>query len=216
MAEGKAGMSGARIALNIVGAMMLVVFGSCAFCVYLAEHKKPDDSARAASAAEKLPAAPAPMPVPTGLSGTVSVAYFTKDTRLDECDDFTATLSPEIDAGPEAISKFLDALAQPKKGMKGLSKIGKPCAEQFRTNRALATCTAHQVIKGDSGKGVDLDIRGSYYNLDTLTSDDTYMKNCFEMQGDWQAVDKDSDEYREAVRARARHEVEKLQKTLGQ
>jgi hypothetical protein len=56
-----------------------------------------------------------------------------------------------------------------------------------------------------------------YYNLDTLASSDTYMKRCIDMKGgDWQAVGKDSDEYREAVRARARREVENLRKTIGE
>jgi hypothetical protein len=224
MADGKAGMGGWRIALNIVGAIMLVVFGSCAFCVYIAEHKKPDNSARAASAAEELPAAPAPMPVPTGLSGTASVANFTKDTRLDECADFTITLPPDVDASAEAIEKSVVALAKSlTKGKIGMSLLSKLCTEQFGTNSVLATCTAHQQIVGDSGKGVEFVIFVHYYNLDTLTKSDTYMKNCLDMQGDWQAVDKDSDEYREAVRARGRREMEgivknaqKMQESLGQ
>jgi len=98
--------------------------------------------------------------------------------------------------------------------MPGLSKIAKLCSEQFRTTPVLATCAAHQQVKEDSGSGADLDIVSRYYNLDTLTSSDTYMKNCIDMQGDWQAAEKDSDEYREALRARARREVEKATRQL--
>jgi hypothetical protein len=66
-----------------------------------------------------------------------------------------------------------------------------------------------------SGKGA-IDYEARYYNLDSLTNGNAYMKFCLDMKGDWQGVDKDSPEYREAVRARARREMEKLQKTLGQ
>ena len=41
------------------------------------------------------------------------------------------------------------------------------------------------------------------------------MKGCIDGKGDWQAVSKDSDEYREAVRARARREVDSLREQLG-
>jgi hypothetical protein len=216
MPDSGAGMSGWRIALNIVGAMMLVVFGSCAFCVYMAGQKKSDDEARTARAAENTPVAPTPPSPPSGLSGTVSVANFTKDTRLDECDDFTITVPPEVDGGEEVLSKNLEAVSQSfvkmKKKSTGLSRIGKPCTEQFRTARALAACTAHW--EGDSGSSLTVDMTSRYYNLDTITGSDTYMKGCIDMQGDWQAAEKDSDEYREALRARARREVEKATRQL--
>ena len=217
MAEGKAGMSGWRIALNIVGATILVVFGSCAFFVYMAGQKKSDDAARGTAHSAESPHAPPPLvpEPPAGFSGTVSVATFTKGTRLDECDDFTITLPPETDGGQEILSKTLDAMSKDLAtlvvrggGGKKSSKIGKPCAEQFRTTPVLATCVAQ--LKGDAGGELDVAVR--YYNLDTITSSDTYMKNCLDMHGDWQAADKDSDEYREAVHARARREAEGIVK----
>ena len=226
MAEGKPGMSGWRIALNIVGAMMLVVFGSCAFCVYMVDQKKSERAARASRSAEPPQPPPPLVPQPpSGLSDTVSVANFTKDTRLDECDDFTVTVPPEVDGGEETLMKALDGLSQNilKGKKKGLSKIGRPCSEQFRTAHVLATCVVHQDVKGDSGTALSLDVAARYYNLDTLTSNDRYMKDCIDMQGDWQAVEKDSDEYREALHARTRRQMEglvdkaeKMQKDLGQ
>jgi hypothetical protein len=74
-------------------------------------------------------------------------------------------------------------------------------------------------MKGDGGAvwGTGkIDYEARYYNLDSLTNGNAYMKFCLDMKGDWQGVDKDSAEYREAMRARARREFEKLQKSLGQ
>jgi hypothetical protein len=220
-------MSGWRIALNILGAMLLVVFGSCALCVYVADHKKSEDAARKAGAAKKV--APPPIPVPSSISRSVSYANFTKDTHLDECTDFTVTILSDLDDVDEAGAKFLDAIAvslrskEMKKRNPNLSIIGKTCAEQFQSARVLAACTVHNdgMDAGTAGRSVDIVSR--YYNLDTITRSDAYMKSCFDDHGDWQAVDKNSDEYREAVRTRARREMEgvvekaeKMQKALGQ
>ena len=215
--KGSGVFSGVLLAL-IVFFVVLPIGGivTCVVCVKIRADKP-------GASASEAPRAPPPTETepPDGLSGTVSVAKFTKDTRLDECVDFTITLPPA--RGKEALAKMLDALSQTMiKGEKGLSKIAKPCSEQFRTVPVLATCTGHQEMKGDAGGG-SVDMEGRYYDLDTLTSSDTYMKNCLDLQGDWEATDKDSDEYREAVRVRARREIntarqqlEKLQGAVGQ
>jgi hypothetical protein len=72
--------------------------------------------------------------------------------------------------------------------------------------------------KGDSGVSLgtyEIEITSRYYDLDQISRNDSYMKDCFDVKGDWQAADHDSNEYREAVRARARREVEKAQGALG-
>jgi len=147
---------------------------------------------------------------------TTSVASFTKDDLLDECDDFTFTLAPGVDAGAADIENGFERFVRGKKGM---SRLTRRCAEEFATNAVLATCTMDTekgTTKGDSGVGVTVGLKGRYYNLDTLTKSDVYRKNCIDIRGAWATVDQDSDEYRTAVRARAGREAEKAQKTLGQ
>lgn len=56
-------------------------------------------------------------------------------------------------------------------------------------------------------------IESHYYDLDSL-SNDVYMRECIDRKGDWQAVDKTSDEHREAIRARACREIEQMTKTV--
>jgi uncharacterized protein DUF4339 len=198
---------GAKIGVSVLIAILTV---------YAVRSKeRPEATATSASAPAFTTPAPAPVAIEP-LSATVSIANFTKDNVLDECDDFTITLPPGVDAG----TALEDGFANFVKGKKGMSRLGKRCGDQFRTNPALASCTMHseQVTKADSGIGAGLriviDLVGRYYNLDTITKSDTYMKNCLDLNGDWQAADKDSDEYREAVRARARREVEKAQRAL--
>jgi cell division protein FtsB len=219
--KGMSVFSGVLLALFVF--FIVLPFGgamTCMVCTKLRADKVAEEVA-SARGAEARQAAPVPsQQTPLGFSGTVSVANFTKDTRLDECDDFIVTVPPDATDGSDLLARTLDNVSQSfvkgkKKSMPGLSKIGRPCAEQFRVNQALATCVVHHVGKLDSGIGLAVGIVGRYYDLDTLTSNDTYMKNCIDMNGDWQAVDKDSDEYREAVRERARREVEGLRKSLG-
>ena len=219
----KAGMSivsGALLALIVF--FIVVPLGgvvTCMVCTRLRADKAAEEVASARAAEVPLAAPALTQEAPLGFSGTVSVANFTKDTRLDECDDFTVTVPPGVADGANKLAKSLDYISQSfvkgkKQSRPGLSKIAHPCAEQFRVNHPLATCVAHQEGKLDSGVGLAADIVGRYYNLDTIRTSDTYMKNCIDMNGDWQAVDKDSDEYREAVRDKASREVEKAQREL--
>jgi hypothetical protein len=157
-------------------------------------------------------------PAPAGDAPTIvmaSVASFTKDDLLDECDDFTFTLAPGVDAGAADIENGFERFVREKRGM---SRLTRRCAEQFGTNAVLATCTmdAENGVTGDSAVGVTVGIKGRYYNLYTLTKSDVYRKNCIDIRGTWDTVDQDSDEYRTAVRARAGREAEKAQKTPGQ
>ncbi|MGO9838776.1 MAG: hypothetical protein ACLP1X_31745 [Polyangiaceae bacterium] len=177
--------------------------------------KRRDGAAGSASSRPTLTAGPAA----AGDAATIvttSVASFTKDDLLDECDDFTFTLAPGVDAGAADIENGFEGFVRGKKGM---SRLTRRCAEQFATNAVLATCTMDAekgVTKGDPAPGVTVGIKGRYYNLDTLTKSDVYRKNCIDIRGAWDTVDQDSDAYRTAVRARAVREAEKAQKTLGQ
>jgi hypothetical protein len=185
-----------------------------------------------------------PSPNPTATTVTVSFATFTpKDTLLNECIDFmisppqgTEVDSVFLDAFADGINKgkvrnapastarslaiadFIDG-ANKGRPLDG-TRIYKTCADQFRGKPVLATCAVNFTtsVTGDYDADLgtfELALTRSFYSLDSLTNNDANMRQCIAAKGDWQAVDKDSDEYREAVRARARREVERLQRTLG-
>jgi hypothetical protein len=92
-----------------------------------------------------------------------------------------------------------------------------PCKQQFPDRPALATyvlSAVHfpsrdaDVPRGAHVRpldfGVTLAVVKQYFNLSTLADDDHDMRDCLNGGGAWRPVDKDSDEYQQAVRARAR------------
>jgi hypothetical protein len=154
----------------------------------------------------------------------VSFANF-KDGLLDECVDITINLPRGTDAGPGALAKGADGVEESfLKARPSLSRIRRSCDAQFRENTFLASCAIHidssqrPSWKVDSGLGqvtITVYADSRYYNLDTLTKDDGYMQDCLSMKGDWQAIDKNSDAYRDAERARVRRDLSKGLKALG-
>jgi hypothetical protein len=227
----KSVFSGVLLAL-IVFFVVLPIGGviTCAFCAGVMRESAKDRAKGTPSAAPTLVEWqdwPSPTPVDDPPSAMASIAGFINDTVLDECADSSYTLTAGADAGAGAVEKLRDYSVKrwtdPKGNKpKGLTLIYKPCAEQFRTNAVLATCKKHStehVTHADSGVPIgtmyEVQMVSRYYNLDTLTSSDEYMKDCLDIKGDWQGIDKDSAAYREATRARARREMEKGLKALG-
>jgi hypothetical protein len=225
----KRGMSTfAAVLFALIVFFVVIPLGSCVACAVCAGVKKGMDGAKAhawdggtsvsTATATTVPEPTAP-PAPTTI--TVSFATFTpKETMLDECVDFIITAPSNVDSGSDLADRFAKAVAG--KDQKNMSRIYKACDEQFRMTPALAMCNAHvsvplkKIAPDLDGGTAEVNSDERYYNLDALTHDNVYMKNCLDMKGDWTGVDKDSTEYREAVRARARREMEKLQKRLGQ
>jgi hypothetical protein len=140
---------------------------------------------------------------------TASVATFTGDNLLEECDDFVVTLPPGVDTGPLALDRLVDSIKRGKNG--GASRLDKPCAEKFPKDPVLATCNASTEIKGDQGV-VKRAFMGRYYSLEMLQNSDVYMKDCLDMNGEWQVVSHESQEWRVAHVAWARREVERLKR----
>ncbi len=139
---------------------------------------------------------------------TQSVAKFVKDT-LNECVDFTIQLAPPVDAGadwkPPSSEKLAEQVSNLFKNDKSVLRISKPCAEQFSDRTALASCSATQNVTSQRGDAVTVQILSRYYDFSNLDEDDLYMKQCLELHGDWQAVSRESNEYRRArLRANAR------------
>jgi hypothetical protein len=192
---------------SVRAAVMFVATG-----VAIASCGKPG-SARPPSTppADPAPATPTPPP-PEPLHAGVSIANFTKETLLDECVDFAITMPIDYDGGQESVTKVAEGLAQTMK-KRGMSRLAKTCSDQFRTTPVVASCSAHKQMKSDGGKPADVDIISRYYDVGTLTKSDGYMKDCIDIQGDWQGLDKTSDEYKAAVHAKTMRQVEKLEKT---
>lgn len=220
----KKGMSTfSAVLLALIVFFVVIPLGSCMACAVcaqvrrdeaLAEPKTHAPAPTPIASADPVPTAP---PAPTAIM--VSVATFTpKNTLLDECTDITITPPTGWDGGLEPLAEAFAKGITPKNA----SRIYKACADQFRTSPVLATCAnVHhsEPLKNDAGvtRGtIELDIESRYYDLDNLTNGNEYMKDCLDLKGDWQGLDKNSDEYREAVRARARRNVEKGLKALGQ
>jgi hypothetical protein len=121
---------------------------------------------------------------------TYSVANVKHDA-LDDCIDFTIRVDHPNGAAPEwATQDAPDLRAQ-------LAKLGteirKPCKEQFADRLVLATCIA--ITKRD---GQELQLVERYYNPGTVGMEDLYMQECLRLGGTWQAIAKDSPEFRKA------------------
>lgn len=191
-------MSGVRLSGHFSIGVTLLLIELLAAC------SKNEDEARARANAEASVAAP-DVSAPRAAS-VASVSH----GRLFECDDFTMTRlqgpSDQADAETDLVGGFVSGFLQRNKAA---SRIDKPCKDAFPTSPVLATCIAHissQLTKADSGVALgtyEIQMASRYYDPDTLTSDDSYMKGCAEMKGDWQAVDKNSEVYKAAVRARS-------------
>jgi hypothetical protein len=161
----------------------------------------------AAAQATQEPAAKTP---PIAAPLTASVVRSSKDGFLEECDDFTTIRHQVAPGEANAETGFVDGLVGGfLKRNPGTSRLDKPCGDLFRAVPAVATCTTHissYLTKGDSSAQLgtyDIQMTSRYYDPNAVTSDDSYEKGCVEMKGDWQAVDKNSNEYKAAVRARA-------------
>jgi hypothetical protein len=173
-------------------------------------------SIEAGDQAASDPIAPSKMtaPVPQLFAG--GVATFTKADRLDECAYFQVTAPLGYDAGADDdfMAKVLEKMLKGAKGLPAPVRIYKPCDAQFQETPVLATCKA--TTETTSNKCTfEIESTEQYYDLDQLQRSDAYMRDCLKMNGDWQAAEHDSDEYQEAVRARARRNVQKIVDKYG-
>jgi hypothetical protein len=149
----------------------------------------PEVASNGAAAPSGTGAPPGPAPVDAGRRA--SFASFDQKSILLLCMDISAVTE-----------KALDPVAEKKDGP---IRIKKPCQDQFKDRLVLAMCTVQGVAKPDAGVGGSMVIY--YYDFDTVDANDVEMKGCLTMSGDWQAISRDSDEYR---RARVRRDAQRL------
>lgn len=142
---------------------------------------------------------------------TVSVAHFAKD-NLDECVDLTFRTS-----NPDGGKKLKETFGKDKE----TTLLPATCADAFKDRLVLATCTAEvsqprgKADAGPTDGGAD---RGSisfvsrYYRFETVVNSDAFMKQCFESQGHWDALRRDSEEFQRAQRDSHARKLEGLVK----
>jgi hypothetical protein len=139
-------------------------------------------------------ASAAPLTRDQAVVKTFSVANMRQDV-LDDCIDFTIRVESPSATGLDWATKDAPDLHT------HLAKLGtelrKPCSEQFADRLVLATCVA--ITKRE---GQELQLIERYYNPDTVGLDDIYLQECLRLGGIWEAVAKDSPEFRKA-RAKA-------------
>lgn len=144
----------------------------------------------------------------------VSVAHFVKD-NLDECMDASLRTSK-----PDVATKLLRESLHKDKD-KSTTLLPTTCADAFKDRLVLATCTAETSKRrdhadaGPADGGVEaasLSLVSRYYRFETVVESDLFMKQCFEMQGRWNALRRDSEEFQRAQRDYHARKLERLVK----
>ncbi len=133
---------------------------------------------------------------------TYSVANMKHDA-LDDCIDFTVRVEQPHGVALDWATK--DAPELRAQLTKFGTEIRKPCSEQFADRLVLATCIA--ITKRD---GQELQLVERFYNPATVGMEDLYMQECLRLGGTWEAIAKDSPEFRKAEARAKLHELESL------
>ncbi len=167
-------------------------------------------------------AASAPPPAPIA-----SASILTYDSgEVDECDDIVIYQEPGLESDPVKVRTGLDErVAQMLKdrAKNGANRLTKSCMEQLAERDELATCTVSMVVKGGSDAGVDggalkgvrLKSRAGYYNVRVLDDSDSYMKECLDSDGEWNALPADHPKVKRARHMALLKKTNKVLKTVG-
>jgi hypothetical protein len=150
---------------------------------------------------------------------TAARAKFNGD-QLDECVDLNARItaigtSVAADWRQKAEKGFATVMAsmfKPKPGDKKTIELEKSCADQFRDRKPFATCTAAADRRSDAIHSVEVQIQSNRYMFETVFLSDGAMKECLSEGSKWEAVSRDSDEFR---MAQLQDSTAKARKLLG-
>jgi hypothetical protein len=129
---------------------------------------------------------------------SLSFAAF-RGELLNECDDLEITGSVQLtDAGPLDLEQAFAAIsdsprAKAKENL--LTRLRRQCGEEFRDRTPLATCMWAKDYATGTLRG-----RIAHYSAKDVFSSDSLMKECLSVwHGKWNAVSRDSEEYRRAA-----------------
>ena len=148
--------------------------------------------------ATRDPPAPAPPTKPKQLTiSALSVAVFDHDD-LVECEDFEVGGTPNPDADLNALTAEVKKRADDvwkglskQQGSRESTRLQRSCIDQFRDRKAFATCSMvadNAVVRA----------KWSYYSFPNVFRNDGAMKECIKSKGTWEALSRESDEFREA------------------
>lgn len=165
------------------------------------------DDARASARAQtrgyaqgEMASQPADSPTIAGNNGRAQVrinfAKFVGD-MLAECGDFSVIGTPLVDAGMDWQERLEADVQKMARNVEGSVVLAAPCAEQFADRKPFATCTiSFRKIKNSVDS--EFTITDAHYLFSTVFRSDQMMKECLEAGGKWDAISRDSQEYRRA------------------
>ena len=174
--------------LMIFGGLVIDLVGATA-CSGTRQAPTRESVVSRSAAAQPPPSAPRPTNQ-SGFEKTFSVAN-SRQGSLEECVDLVVRVGPMVN-GTAHSSDEVAARVQSRL-MEFGTALKRPCAEQFATSLVLATCYA--VTKRE---GQELELIQHYYNPTTVGLEDLYMRECLRLGGTWEALAKDSPEFRKA------------------
>lgn len=181
-------------------ALCLVACSKSAPPAPIASETAPSSAPTVASISpSSLPNATAPSRTRTFSS---SMAHFEKN-RLFECVDLDLTLEAPEDAGPDWKPKKDPLAGLAKELGKKAAPITQPCTKAFSDRLVLATCTYSQ--ESDAGAA---SATAHFYDFAAVGLNDKQMADCIQNQGKWDALSRDSSEWK---RARLEHAATSLQ-----
>jgi hypothetical protein len=155
---------------------------------------------------------------------TAAIASFT-DQVLDEC--------TEIAAYPEDAAKVREGLDKMAADSKGRSLRVDSCTEAFKDRVVLASCSVERSASRDTstsnewsladGELVPDKLPGAKtfkltsrrYLFESTFEDDRMMRECLEMKGKWEALRRDSDEFKRAELEALTRKANRLRKQYG-
>lgn len=103
------------------------------------------------------------------------------------------------------IEEVLKKLA---KGDDSTTKLRQKCDVAFKDRLVLAKCTASSSKTIGDGGVLDVAIVSHYYRFATVIDSDLFMKQCLQIGGTWDALSRESDDFK---RAELQHRLKKVE-----
>jgi hypothetical protein len=149
----------------------------------------PASGSASARPSQDAPTSSAATPAPS--QRVHSFAVFEKD-ELDLC----------VDSYVDASSPKAKLLADEE----GVAQIADKCSESFKGRLVLATCamtvTAKPADAGPNAPDVKMTLIAHFYRFANVVDSDYHLRECLQAQGKWDALPRDSADFKRAERER--------------